>query len=52
VALEHELGVAGARVPELDATVLGSGEHPFRVGGERDTKHEVLLSLVLAGCAQ
>jgi hypothetical protein len=42
VALEHELGMAGARVPELDATILGSREHPFRVGGEGNAENKVL----------
>lgn len=42
VALEHELGMAGARVPKLDTTVLGAGEHPFRVGGERNAEDKVL----------
>ena len=48
MSLEHELRVAGARVPELDAAILRPGEDPFRVGGERDAEDEVLWQL-LAG---
>lgn len=42
MSLKHQLRVAGARVPELDATVLGAREDPFRVGGEGDAKNKVL----------
>lgn len=42
VALKHELGAAGAGVPELDAAVLGAGEDPGSVWGEGDTEDEVL----------
>lgn len=42
VALEHELGVASAGVPELHAAVLGSGEDPGSIGSQGDTEDEVL----------
>jgi hypothetical protein len=42
VSLEHELCLSRARVPELDATVLGTREHPFGIGRKGDTKHEIL----------
>lgn len=42
VALEHELGVAGAGVPELDAAVLGAREDPLGIGREGDAEDEVL----------
>lgn len=45
MSLEHELGVSGAGIPELNAAVLGTGENPFIVGGERNTEDEVPVSL-------
>jgi hypothetical protein len=47
VALQHELRVPGAGVPELHAAVLGAREDPLGVGGERDAEDEILLSSVL-----
>ena len=45
MALQHELGIACSRVPELDTTILGAGEDPVPVWGERDGEHEVLVAL-------
>lgn len=42
VALQHELRVTGAGIPELHTAILGTGENPFRVGGEGNTEHKVL----------
>ncbi len=42
MALQHELRVTRARVPELDAAVLGAREDPLRIRGERDAEDEVL----------
>ena len=42
MSLQHELRMASARVPELDTTVLGAREHPFRVRSEGDGEDEVL----------
>jgi hypothetical protein len=47
VALQHELRVPGAGVPELHAAVLGAREDPLGVGGERDAEDEILLPSVL-----
>jgi len=47
VALQHQLRLSGARVPELDALVLRAREHPPRVGGKRDAEDIALyLGLV------
>lgn len=40
--LKHKLGVAGARIPELDAAVLRSGKDPGGVGGQGNAENEVL----------
>lgn len=45
MSLEHELRRAGAGIPELDSTVLGSGQHPVGVGGEGNRQHEITVSL-------
>ena len=42
MSLQHELRNTSVRVPELDTAVLGTTEHPIAVGGEGDTKNEVL----------
>lgn len=44
MALQHELRVAGARVPELDATVFGSREDPRSIRREGDGEDEVLVA--------
>jgi hypothetical protein len=52
VALEHELSVARARVPELHASVLGARKHPVSVWSEGDGEDEVLdvmLELITSG---
>ena len=51
MALQHELRVPGARVPELHAAVLGAREDPLGVGGERDAEDEILLVSELASSA-
>ena len=42
MALEHELRVAGAGIPELDTTVLGTRQHPAGIGRQSDAENEVL----------
>ncbi len=42
VALEHKLGMAGARVPELNASVLGARHDPLGVGSQGHGENEVL----------
>jgi hypothetical protein len=45
VALQHELRVAGSRIPELYPAVLGSGEDPVSIWGEGNREDEVLTPL-------
>jgi len=45
VTLQHELRVSGSGIPELDTTVLGSGENPVSVGSKSNRENEVLVSL-------
>lgn len=45
MALEHELGRASAGIPELHAAVLGTGENPVGVGGERNGEDKVAVTL-------
>lgn len=42
VALQHELRNTRVRIPELDAAVLGTTEHPVTMGSEGNTKNKVL----------
>lgn len=42
VPLEHQLSNPGVRIPELDATVLGSAQHPVTVRGESDAEDKIL----------
>lgn len=48
VTLEHDLGVAGPGVPELDTAVLGTGHDPLGIGGQSDTEDEVLKNIVVS----
>lgn len=45
MALEHELSLAGSRVPELHTTVLATGHDPLAIRSESDTEDKVLVSL-------
>ena len=45
MALEHELSLAGSRVPELHTTVLATRHDPLAIGSEGDAEDEVLVSL-------
>ncbi len=45
VALEHELGASGAWVPELHATVLGSGQDPGSIWSQGNTEDKVLKNV-------
>jgi hypothetical protein len=45
VSLKHELGLSGARIPELDASILGAREDPLVVRCEGHTEHKVLFGL-------
>ena len=45
VALQHELGVAGSWVPELDSTVLGAGKNPVSVWGKSNRENKVLVNV-------
>ena len=42
VTLQHQLRVAGAGVPELNAAILGSTEDPHAIGRQGDAENEVL----------
>lgn len=42
MALEHQDGVSGARVPELDSTVLGTGHDEVAIGSEGNGENKVL----------
>ena len=42
MALQHELGIAGTRIPELDTSVLRSGEDPGSIRCESNGENEVL----------
>lgn len=44
MTLEHELGGTGARVPELDTAILGSGQYPVGIGSECNREHEVAVA--------
>ena len=45
MALEHELSLAGSRVPELHTTVLATGHDPLAIGSESDAEDKVLVAL-------
>jgi len=45
VALEHELSLAGSRVPELHTTILATGHDPLAIRSEGDAEDKVLVSL-------
>ena len=45
MALEHELSLAGSRVPELHTTVLATRHDPLAIGSEGDAEDEVLVTL-------
>jgi hypothetical protein len=42
VALQHEMRLSSRYIPELDASVLGTGDHPLTIGRNRDGKNVVL----------
>ena len=42
VALQHQLRIASARIPELHTTILRATEYPIAVGGQSDAQHEIL----------
>lgn len=42
MALEHELGVPSAGIPELDAPILRTGENPLSVRGKSNTENKIL----------
>lgn len=42
VTLEHELGITSSWIPELNSTVLGSGEDPSSVWSEGNGKNKIL----------
>ena len=42
VSLQHELSNTRLGVPELDATVLGTAEHPVAMGRKSDAENKVL----------
>jgi hypothetical protein len=42
MALQHELRVTGARIPELDAAVLGARHDPLAIGRQSDAEDKVL----------
>lgn len=45
MSLEHQLGSSSAGIPELNTTVLGSGEDPVRIGRERNREDKVSVTL-------
>lgn len=45
VSLQHELRCARPGIPELHAAILGSGQHPVRVRGERNRENKVTVAL-------
>lgn len=45
MALEHQLRVAGARVPELHAAVLGSRQNPVGIGRQSNRQNKVAVTL-------
>ena len=42
MSLQHELGNAVVGVPELDAAILGTTEHPVAMGRKGDAENKVL----------
>ena len=46
MSLQHEMAVARPRVPELNAPILGPAQHPFAIGSERNTEHEILRTQI------
>lgn len=42
MTLEHELGISGPWIPELNATVFGSREDPGSVWGKGNGEDEIL----------
>ena len=45
VTLQHKLCVTRPGVPELDTTVLGTGQDPLGIGGESDGEDEILIKV-------
>lgn len=45
MALKHQLRRSGARIPELNAAILGTRHDPGRIGRKGDREHEVLQML-------
>lgn len=44
MSLKHELRIARRRVPELNAAILTTGQHPPSIRSECNTKHKVLVT--------
>lgn len=42
MSLQHDLGIAGPWIPELDPTVLRAGHDPLGIGGQSNTEDEIL----------
>ena len=49
VTLQHELCSTGTGIPELDAAILGTGQHPLRIRGQGHAQHKVLVPHVSDG---
>lgn len=49
MSLQHELGLTGARIPELDAAILGTRENPCVIRRESDTEYEITVSFKCLG---
>lgn len=45
MSLKHELGRSRSGIPELDAAVLGAGQDPVGVGGQRNRQDKVSVTL-------
>lgn len=45
MSLEHDLGVAGPWVPELNTTVLGARHDPLRIGSKGDAENKILYNV-------
>lgn len=46
MTLQHELRVASSGIPELNTSILGAGEDPVSIWGQRNRENEVLVPLV------
>jgi hypothetical protein len=44
MALQHELCNTGMGIPELNAAVLGTTEHPITMRCKSDAEHEILVA--------